>query len=35
MWLAEVMRTEATPLVGKKGADDMARTIRGFLTGKS
>jgi hypothetical protein len=35
MWLAEVVRTEAAPLVGKKGADEMARAIRGFLTGKS
>jgi hypothetical protein len=34
MWLAEVVRTDATPLVGKKGADEMARTIRGFLTGQ-
>lgn len=34
MWLAEVVRTEATPLLGKKQADEFARTVRGFLTGK-
>jgi hypothetical protein len=34
MWLAEVVRAESTPFIGKKSADDFARTIRGFLTGK-
>lgn len=33
MWMAEVVRTEATPLVGKKGADELAREVRNFLTG--
>ena len=33
MWLAETMRAEAAPLVGKKGADDLARTFRALLTG--
>jgi hypothetical protein len=33
MWLAEVMRTEAAPLAGKRAADELARGIRGFLTG--
>lgn len=34
MWLAEVVRTESTALIGKKQADDFARVVRGFLTGK-
>ena len=33
MWLAEVLRAEATPIVGKQAADDLARGVRGFLTG--
>jgi hypothetical protein len=32
MWLAEVVRAESAPLIGKKSADDFARTVRAFLT---
>lgn len=34
MWLAEVVRAESTPLIGKQKADDFARTVRTFLVGK-
>lgn len=34
MWLAEVVRAESAPLIGKKSADDFARTVRAFLVGK-
>lgn len=34
MWLAEVVRAEATPLIGKKQADAFAHIVRGYLTGK-
>lgn len=34
MWLAEVVRAESFPLIGKKSADDFARIVRSFLTGK-
>lgn len=34
MWLAEVVRTESAPLIGKKQADEFARNIRMFLVGK-
>src|SRR5207253_11477108 len=33
MWLAEVIRADAKPLVGQKGADELARGVRAFLTG--
>ncbi|MFN8558108.1 MAG: hypothetical protein U0531_12480 [Dehalococcoidia bacterium] len=33
MWLAEVVRAESAPLIGKKPADEFARTVRGFLVG--
>jgi len=32
MWLAEVIRAESAPIVGKQAADDLAREVRGFLT---
>ncbi len=34
MWLAEVLRAEAAPIVGKQGGDDLARGVRAFLTGE-
>lgn len=33
MWFAEVLRAVAMPLMGKKGADELARDIRELLTG--
>jgi hypothetical protein len=33
MWLTEVLRGEAVPIVGKKAADELARGVRGLLTG--
>jgi hypothetical protein len=33
MWLAELLRSEAAPLAGKKNADELARGVRGFLVG--
>jgi hypothetical protein len=33
MWLAEILRGEGTPLLGKQKADDLAREVRGLLTG--
>jgi hypothetical protein len=33
MWLAEALRGEAVPLVGKQGADELARGVRALLTG--
>jgi hypothetical protein len=34
MWLAEAVRADATPLLGKKNADELARDVRAQLTGK-
>ncbi len=34
MWLAEVVRSESAPLIGKKQADEFARAVRGFLIAK-
>lgn len=34
MWLAEVVRAESAPIVGKKKADEFARSVRSILTGK-
>jgi hypothetical protein len=34
MWLAEVVRAESFPLIGKKSADEFARIVRSYLTGK-
>lgn len=34
MWLAEVLRSEGAPLLGKQKADDLAREVRGLLTGR-
>jgi len=34
MWLAEVVRSESAPLIGKKQADEFARAVRGFLTAR-
>jgi hypothetical protein len=33
MWLSEALRREAAPLAGKKGAEELARAVRGLLTG--
>jgi hypothetical protein len=33
MWLSETLRREAAPLAGKKGAEELARSVRGLLTG--
>lgn len=33
MWLAETMRAEGAALLGRKTGDDLARQIRGLLTG--
>lgn len=33
MWLAEVVRTESAPLIGKQKADEFARGVRQFLVG--
>jgi hypothetical protein len=32
MWLAEVIRAESAPIVGKQVADDLARDVRNLLT---
>jgi hypothetical protein len=32
MWLAEVIRAESAPIIGKQAADELAREVRGFLT---
>jgi hypothetical protein len=32
MWLAEVIRAESAPIIGKSAADELAREVRGFLT---
>jgi hypothetical protein len=33
MWLSETLRREAAPLAGKKGAEELAKSVRGLLTG--
>jgi hypothetical protein len=33
MWLAEVVRAESAPLIGKKSADEFARAVRMLLVG--
>lgn len=33
MWLAEVVRSESAPLIGKNKADEFARSVRQFLVG--
>jgi hypothetical protein len=34
MWLAETLRAEAEPFAGRDAADNLARSVRAFLTGK-
>lgn len=34
MWLAEILRSEGAPILGKQKADDLAREVRGLLTGR-
>ena len=34
MWLAEALRGEAAPLIGRQSADELARGVRTLLTGR-